>query len=122
MGSKIMDWKFFIQLLATLLVAIAGWWIGHYLSARRDISNERRKIVTEYLLSAYQNLVHGANRHSPGAIYTDEQRVLFRDKIESAVEAIHLLGSQHQIDLVSKFSSAHAAGQNPSLDPLLSDL
>jgi hypothetical protein len=41
-----MDWKLFAQLIETLVVAAAGSWAGHYLSSRRDLANDRRKMKT----------------------------------------------------------------------------
>ena len=44
-----MDWKLFAQLAMTFAVAILGGWLGHYFSARRDLTNERRKLRITYL-------------------------------------------------------------------------
>ena len=38
---SLMDWKLFAQLAMTFAVAIVGGWLGHYFSARRDLTNEQ---------------------------------------------------------------------------------
>jgi hypothetical protein len=48
---SVMDWKLFAQLAVTLTVAVLGGWLGHYLSIRRDLAAERRKLRVSYLLA-----------------------------------------------------------------------
>jgi hypothetical protein len=56
-----MDWKLFSQLVVTFMVAALGWWAGHFLSSRRDLANERRKLRVTYLLEAYRKLESAAH-------------------------------------------------------------
>lgn len=109
-----MDWKLFLQLAATVLVAFGGGWLGHRLSARRDLLNERRKLRVAYLLEAYRRLEGGSNRH------TDVERSW--QQIESAIADIQLLGSPAQVALARRFSQAMSQQQKASLDDLISDL
>ena len=39
-------------MLVTFFVAVLGWWVGHELLARRDLTNDRRKLRVTYLLEA----------------------------------------------------------------------
>jgi hypothetical protein len=60
-----MDRKLFAQLTVTFIVALFGGWAGHYLSMRRDLTGERRKLRVSYLLEAYRRLEGAANRDDP---------------------------------------------------------
>jgi hypothetical protein len=60
-----MDWKLFVQMGATLLIAFGGGWMGHHFSTWRDLANERRKLRVSYLLEAYRKLEGASNREDP---------------------------------------------------------
>lgn len=108
-----MDWKLFVQLMATLCVAALGWWAVHYLSARRDLSNERRKLRVAYLLEAYRKLESAANRNDPEPHWPS---------FESAIADIQLLGSARQVSLARQFAVEMAKKKAASLDELIFDL
>jgi hypothetical protein len=108
-----MDWKLFAQLLVTLIVAAGSWWIVHYLSARRDLANERRKLKISYLLEAYRRLEAASNRNDPKPYWPN---------FESAIADIQLLGSPKQVSLATQFAKGMAANNTASLDELLFDL
>ena len=104
-----------ISHLITALVALAGWFVVHRLSAWRDRVNHNRKIRTEFLIKAFQNLANSANRPpTPGAQH-------FRD-MESAVADIQLFGSKSQIKIVNSFTKEFAEKKAASLDHLLNSL
>lgn len=86
-----MDWNPFTLSLATFFGTALGWWVAHYLSSRRDVANERRKLIVSYLLDAYRKLENIANR--------DDVRPFWSD-MESATADIQLLGSAPQVGLV----------------------
>lgn len=71
-----MDWKLFAQLAVTLIVAVVGGWAGHYLSMRRDLTSERRKLRVSYLLEAYRRLEGASNRELAGPVLTDLESAL----------------------------------------------
>ena len=101
--------------LVTVLVALAGWFAVHRLSAWRDRANHNRKIRTEFLITAFQKLGNAANRHpTPGSQY-------FRDT-ESAVVDLQLFGSTSQIQMVDLFTKEFGETRKASLDPLLNSL
>jgi hypothetical protein len=108
-----MDWKLFAQLAVTLIVAVLGGWTGHYLSMRRDLAGERRKLRVSYLLEAYRKLESASNRDDPKRYQPD---------LESAIADIQLLGSPHQVALARQFAIQMARDRTSSLDDLLFDL
>ncbi len=108
-----MDWKLFSQLLVTVLVALAGGWLGHHFASRRDLLNERRKLRVTYLLEAYRKLEDASNRND-----ADRAWPLF----ESAIADIQLLGSPKQVELARRFALDMAKRHTAPLDPLVNDL
>ncbi len=108
-----MDWKLFAQLLATIAVATLGWWAVHYLTARRDLANERRKLRVSYLLEAYRRLESASNREDMGP---------HRSSFETAIADIQLLGSVHQVALARKIGLDMSNHKTAQLDPLILDL
>jgi hypothetical protein len=101
--------------LVTVLVALGGWFVIHRLSAWRDRINHNRKIRTEFLIKAFQNLANAANRPpTSGSQY-------FRD-MEAAVADIQLFGSKSQIQMVESFTREFDEKKEASLDPLLNSL
>ena len=106
-----MDWKFSLQLLITFFVAALGWWIAHWLTSKRELNNERRKIVVQSLIDAYRKLENASNRESPN--WSD---------FETAIADIQLLGSFRQATLAMDFSDSMAKDKTAPLDPLLLEL
>lgn len=106
-----MDWKLFVQLLGALLVAALGWLVVHYLTTRRDLANERRKLRIAYLLEAYRRLEAAANRQTN----TPEEGRAF----EAAVADIQLLGTQEQAQVTIEFLKQRAAGEGALIDGVL---
>lgn len=108
-----MDWRLFAQLAVTVLVALAGGWLGHSLAARRDLLNERRKLRVTYLLDAYRRLEGAANRNDLSCSWP---------KLESAIADIQLLGSPVQVGYARGFAREMAYDSTASLDALIDDL
>jgi hypothetical protein len=108
-----MDWKLFTQLGVTVLVALAGGWLGHQFSARRDLINERRKLLISYLLEAYRRTEGASNREDP---------IGHRQTLESAIADIQLLGSPAQVHLARQFAHDMAQDSEASVDELINDL
>ena len=107
-----MDWKLFAQLLVMFIVSALGWWIVHTLSARRDVANERRKLLVSYLLEVYRNL-EKAVRRSDSKAYA---------QLESAIADIQLLGSPSQVKMASEIATSLVANSEASINELLFDL
>jgi len=110
---NVMDWKLFAQLAVTLIVAVLGGWAGHYLSMRRDLANERRKLRVAYLLEAYRRLEGASNRNNAKRCWPE---------LESAIADIQLLGSPSQVALARRFAIEIASDNTASLDELIFDL
>lgn len=108
-----MDWKLLATLLVSLFVAALGWWAVHYLSSRRDLKNERRKLRITYLLEAYRKLESASNRDDSASQWGN---------FETAIADIQLLGSPHQVALARRFALSMAKDGNASLDELIADL
>lgn len=106
-----MDWKLFIQLLVTTIVAFGSGWLGHYFSARRDIANERRKQRIAFLLDAYRRLEAAASR----AARTEANDQAF----ESAIADIQLLGNNEQIEATNDFLHRYEQTKSGSVDRIL---
>lgn len=98
---------------STVLVALAGGWLGHSLSARRDLVNERRKLRVTYLLEAYRRLEDALHRNDPERSHP---------KWESAIADIQLLGSPEQVRLARTFALGMAVAHTAPLDALINDL
>jgi len=109
-----MDWSFFAQLIVTFVVAVLGWWTGHYLTARRDLINDRRMLQITYLLEAYRRLESAANRPKK----TPDQTYAF----ESAIADIQLLGTPQQVEATIKYAKQHASGGGAQIDDVLTIL
>ena len=108
-----MDWKLFAQLAVTLILAVLGGWAGHYLSMRRDLVNERRKLRVTYLLEAYRRLEGASNRNDAKRSWPE---------LESAIADIQLLGSPSHVALARRFAIEMASNYTASLDELIFDL
>jgi hypothetical protein len=108
-----MDWRLFAQLAVTLIVAALGGWAGHYLSMRRDLAAERRKLRVTYLLEAYRRLEGASNRDDAKRSWPE---------LESAIADIQLLGSPGQVALARRFAIEMASDSAASLDGLIFDL
>ena len=54
-----------VGLVLPVVVAIFGWVFGSWLNSRRDTAQERRKVVSKYLINVYrvltQEVGHRAN-------------------------------------------------------------
>ena len=104
-----------ISHLITVGVALFGWLVVHRFSAWRDRINHKRKMQTDFLVNAFQNLANSANRpFTPGAEH-------FK-KMEIALADIQLFGSKKQVGLVENFASEFSLKNSASLDPLLNSL
>lgn len=104
-----------ISHLITVGVALGGWLAVHRFSAWRDRINHKRKMQTDFLVTAFQNLANSANRpFVAGAEHLKD--------MESALADIQLFGSRKQVQLVEDFAKEFSQANSASLDPLLNSL
>lgn len=106
-----MNEQLFLSILSSSFVAgIAGAYVGHWLTFRREKRGRLQHQRTEYLINAYRAFAK-ANHHPR----------LFEvaDDLEQAVADIQLLGSQELIRLAQEFSTEFARKNEASLDNIL---
>jgi hypothetical protein len=96
-------------LLATTVIAIAGWLAVHLLTAHRDRVNKRREKRLDNLVESYRTLATRLTR--PDAYK-------FAAEIEGAIAIIQLFGSQAQIAALRDFTSDAAQRNRWSGDKL----
>jgi len=51
-----------LTLLIPTAIAIVSWFVGSWLSVRRDRANKRRDLRVQYLIEAYRRLSTATNR------------------------------------------------------------
>ena len=112
--SAFIDLRLAITLGVPAIIAVVGWIVGHWLNARRELTNRRREARLKGLESAYKCLALSAVRE-----WTDEHKSEF----ERFVAEIQLYGTPRQVDLMTRLVEAFNK-QEPiiSFDPLLEDL
>jgi len=112
-----MEFEFIVKVLASVVIAVLGWVVAHWFTSRRDISNKRREISTNYLIDAYRKI--------DSAIEPVEFDRKWCESLQSAVAEIQLFGSAKQIEMAHQFSelllSEEKINQN-ILKSLLHDL
>ncbi|WP_347888060.1 hypothetical protein ABHF54_10460 [Nitrosomonas europaea] len=99
-----------ISNIVTVLVALLGWPIVHWLSKSREIEAARRNLRASYLMEAYRSIENSIKRN----MQNDEKR-----QLERAVADIELLGNKEQIALVHDlvvFSMENPTKENEILD------
>jgi len=102
-----------VPLLITSVVAIAGWFVVHLLSSKKDRENKRHDLRIQYLIEAWRSLEKASNRDDLSPSKSD---------LERAIADIQLFGSRRQIELAQKFAEDFAKTGNATLDELLEDL
>ena len=112
--QPILDVRLALSVGVPALVAVAGWFLAHWLNARREVDNKRREIRLRGLEAAYTRLATASQRD-----WTDEHK---RD-FEAFVAEIHLYGTPKQIALAIEIVKAFIDRKpRVSFDPLLEDL
>lgn len=108
-----MSWTLFIQIASTFAIAVVGGWLGHRLSAARDLANERRRLVLSYLLEAYRALELA---HDP------RDKDSSQASIEQAISDIQLFGSTEQVEMAHAFAKDMTDTGRAALNPLVHEL
>jgi len=102
-----------LTLLIPTLVAVVSWFVGNWLSVRRDRANKRRDLRVQYLIDAYRRLEAAGHRPLVPPYSTD---------MESAVADVQLFGSALQVSAARRFALEMAEQGHASLDDLLLNL
>jgi hypothetical protein len=103
-----------LTLLIPTLVAVASWFVGSWLSVRRDRANKRRDLRVQYLIEAYRRLATATERKETNAEYFAE--------LDSALVDVQLFGSTEQIAAAQKFARQLAEHRAAQLSELLASL
>lgn len=51
-----------LEILISSVVIILGWFVGSWLTTRREFNNKKREIRIQYLIGAYRSIASAANR------------------------------------------------------------
>jgi len=108
-----METKLLFPLLITTVVAISGWFVGHWFNIKRDRANKKRDLQIQYLIEAYRRLERASNR---------PKRFDNNSELESAIADIQLFGTAQQVKLAQKFAFDIAKNSHTSTDELLMNL
>ena len=95
-------------------IVVAGWFFGHWLTARRELSSRKREARLKALEAAYMRLATSSNRELTPELL---------DKLETFVSEIQLYGTPKQVELMSQLVQAFIRPPGVvSFDELLRDL
>lgn len=104
----------YLMKISYIVVAVVGWIVAHYFTGRRDRNNNRRELVTRYLIEAYEVLCCEITQRPA----TDKRAKL----IEDIVAKIQLVGTDTQIQLVHKLCDDICKKEEFSMDELINDM
>lgn len=109
-----LDWKMMVTLGVPAVIVVAGWFFGHWLTARRELASRKREARVKALEAAYMRLATSSNR---------EQTPEMLDKLETFVSEIQLYGTPRQIELMGHLVETYIGPPGVvSYDELLRDL
>lgn len=101
----------YYKIIVTISLAVLGWLVAHYFTAKRDVANKRRELRLQYLIDAYQVLTNDVSHRK----LTYERNI----KLENLLSDIQLYGSEIQVNLAKQLAIDVAAGIGFELDPLI---
>lgn len=104
----------YFKIIVTIVLAVIGWITAHYYTAKRDIENKKREIVTTHLINAYRVITNEVSHRDPSI----ERNI----KLENLLSDIQLFGSREQIALAKKLADNVAAGSVFELNDLIVSL
>ncbi len=105
--------KIALTFLAWMSVVI-GWIVTDYLTKRRDVENQKRKIRTDYLVNVFRFLATSVSNRN---LSKEDWR-----KFEDIIADIQLFGTPEQIGLLKEVTNQIAEKKEFDLDPILNDL
>jgi hypothetical protein len=115
MNESLLDLRLAVSIGVPSLIAVAGWFLAHWLNARREVDAKRREMRLKGLQAAFIELAMFARRTE----LTEQQKRGF----EQFVAEIQLYGTPKQIDLMIELVKGMIA-KKPFVvfDPLLVNL
>ena len=102
MFAELLPWEQLIAACVAAVVAVAGFVATHWLTSRRDLYNEKRRIQINFMIEAYRKLESSSCRGS------DRDR--YSDQFESAVADVQLLGSPYQVEVARRIALEVGSG------------
>jgi hypothetical protein len=105
--------KIALTFLAWISVVI-GWVVTDYLTKRRDVESQKRKIRTDYLVNVFRFLATSISNRNPSE---EDWR-----KFEDIIADIQLFGTPEQIRLLKAVTNQIAEKKEFDLDPILNNL
>lgn len=90
MNESVLDPRLIVSIGVPSLIAVAGWFLAHWLNARREVTAKRREMRLKGLEANYIRLAMAAQRD-----LTDEHKL----GLEQFFAEIHLYGTPKQIDM-----------------------
>jgi hypothetical protein len=81
-----------VPLVLPVVVAVLGWFVVNWLSAKQKIKDDKRKLRLDYMINAYGRLC----RFETEGLNTDEDL----DNFRTVVNNIHLFGTKEQVDAI----------------------
>ncbi len=103
----------FWELLVTVVVAVGGWYVAHYLSVSRDRANKRLDQRIDYLIESFRTLARIANHPRLYEVNAE---------LRLALANIQLFGNEQQISMVARFVNEMRTKNKADLDVLLAEL
>lgn len=88
-----------LKILIPAVVAVIGWWVGHFFSYQRDRKNKREDKKIEYLINVFEDL----NTFRAKANILDINNV--STLLISISTKIELYGNQRQIDQIRELAT-----------------
>lgn len=104
-----------LEIIISSVVIIFGWFVGNWLTTKREFNNKKREIRIQYLIGAYRSIASAANRQET---MTVDQKL----KIESAIEDIQLLGNEIQLNALNNMISSRNSNFTEILEILRNNL
>lgn len=108
------DWRLVATIGIPTMVIVAGWFLVHWLNARRDLASRKREARLKALEAAYMRIAASHNRE-----LTDKSK----DDLETFVAEIQLYGTPRQIELMTEIAEGFTKSNSRiSYDAILRDL
>ena len=108
------DWRLVATIGFPTTVVVAGWFLVHWLNARKDLASRKREARLKALEAAYMRVATSSNRP-----ITEKSA----DDLETFVSELQLYGTPRQIQLMSEIVEGFKKPNNiVSYDAILADL
>jgi hypothetical protein len=111
--TSLIDWRLVLSLGIPAVVAVAGWFLAHWLTSRRDVVVRKREARVKALEVAYLRLANSSHRSFGATEIT---------ALELFVSEIQLYGTPRQIAMMQSLVEAAKKGGYIPFDQLLIDL